>query len=478
MNVGIGLECRGAWSIFSKAESSRSREDNKKTFNPQSENLSGTGAGILSFPKSNSSIQSDHVTGDGKETEQCVSNTFAEFLENLLTSGERKNRLSDSDVLFAAPSALTSTISAAGRFAVSTMTQSVHEACAALASFFGPDASQASRIVFSGLSLASAMARAVFPMVKEALNTVSDPGVKFVVTVISFSLSALHFLVSTVATAIATRNVPALFSTNSKAADFRSRRESIGNALHAALDKFAEKLAEINRKGLVGWLGVVREWLLTSAAVVGFVSVLPLLAKTVGTIISAPVAAIAGGSINLVASIVEIVQGYQEYRLLSEELEKLKIKESGMLTPAEKLQLESDIRAKTGALLASKIRIGKGVVGILTSVTSIVLGTLTLAAAIAVPYLPAVLTMISLLGVVVYASVAISLRKMREQDNLALKSARESVPDGIDPLTGNTSIAAGKIPNKPTESAGIATANAKFGTVSVSSPASSWQWRR
>lgn len=485
MNVAIGLEFRSSWSMFSETPGSRSAEANKKTSNPLSAGFVGTDTNILS--KFEPSIQSGQISCDAAEAsrnedmEQNPNNEFTEFRSRFSTLGKNENYSINSDMLPAAPCALTSTISEAGQFTFSAMARSVNEACTALASFFGPNANQVTRVVFSALSLASTMTRAVFPLVKDALSSVSDPGIKLALTLASFSLSAIHVLFSAVATAIATNNVPALFSRNSEAADFKNKMEGVKNALHAALDKFAAKLAEINRKGLVGWLGVVREWLLTSAAVVGFISVLPLLVKTVGTIISAPVAAIVGGSINLIAAIVELVQGSQEYRLLSEELQKLKIKEGGILTPAEKLQLEADIRAKTGALLASKIRIGKGVVGILTSVASIVLGTLTLAVSIAVPYLPAVLTTISLLGVVVYASVAIALRKMREQEDSALNSAKASVPDTIDSLIGDTSINTGSMLNTPAGLVDVDTSDKPAHIVPVPflSPTwQAWQWRR
>jgi hypothetical protein len=163
--------------------------------------------------------------------------------------------------------------------------------------------------------------------------------------------------------------------------------------------------------------------------VVGFLSVLPLLVKTVGTIISAPIAAIVGGSITLAASIFEFVQGFKERDLLREELQMLTKKAGDNPTAVEK----AAIQEKTRALLASNIRIGKSIIGILTSVASIVLGALTLAASIALPYLPAVLTTISLLGLVVYLSVTTALREMRKQEEAALKSLQESMPDAIDP---------------------------------------------
>jgi hypothetical protein len=351
---------------------------------------------------------------------------FAGFTRSIAALGENEDSPPPPAIVACDP---IGAISAFGQAAVSVMAQSVSMACASLAAFFGPDANQVSRMVFSGFVLASATVRAVLPIVKDALMNVPDPAVQFAVTVVSFSLAALHLLLSTVATVIATNNLPALFSRNNLDPDGKSNVENFGEALNSLFRKVEDKLAELSQKGLVGWLGLVREWLLTSAAVVGFLSVLPLLVKTVGTIISAPIAAIVGGSITLAASIFEFVQGFKERDLLREELQMLTKKAGDNPTAVEK----AAIQEKTRALLASNIRIGKSIIGILTSVASIVLGALTLAASIALPYLPAVLTTISLLGLVVYLSVTTALREMRKQEEAALKSLQESVPDAIDP---------------------------------------------
>jgi hypothetical protein len=364
---------------------------------------------------------------------KIVNEGFTDFCTNLSAIGGSENTAAISTTHACDP---LSTISAAGQFAVSVMTQSIRDAFASFASFFGPDSNQASRVIFSGLVLASAALRASFPILKDALTNVPDPCVKLLITVISFSLATIHLLVSTVATIIATNNTPALTSGNNDAVDSKSNLEKIGDALSSLFSKVEDKFAELNEKGLVGWLGIVREWLLTSAAVVGFLSVLPLLVKTVGTIISAPIAAIAGGSITLAASILEYIHGRKEHDLLSIELKIMKDKASNEPNAVDKAAIDE----KTRAILASKIRIGKSIVGIVTSVASIALGALTLAASIAIPYLPAIITTISLLSLVVILSVNFALRDMRQQEELAQKSTKEPVPDNAAPLSDDPSI--------------------------------------
>ena len=308
-----------------------------------------------------------------------------------------------------------------GQFAFSVMAQSIHEAYASLASFIGPDKDQIARTVFSKIVLASAVARTVFSVVKGALLSSHDPHIRFVSTVISFALAAGHLLISTVALLIGTNNLPALISKKGEAVELKSNVEKIKEWINYFFDAAEEKLKELNEKGLVGWLGVVREWLMTSSAVIGFLSALPLIVKTVGTIINAPVALIIGGSINLAAGIVEFGQGCKEYRLLNRELKELKelqvaeLKSGKLPDSNELLKLDAAIREKEDALLTSKVRIGKGAIGIVTSIGSIVLGVLAIVASINVPFLPAVIAAISVFTVVVYILVSNTLTEMRKQ---------------------------------------------------------------
>jgi hypothetical protein len=360
---------------------------------------------------------------------QNLQESFAGFFGNLSNLGRDDKSSTPPSIVAGLTCGLISLIPNFGQYTLSIMTQSVHKAYAGLAFFIGPNGDQIARNVFSGIALASAAVRTVFPMVKEVLLGVQDPNIKLVSTVISFALAAGHLLVSTIALAIATNNLPALVSKDGETGESKSNVEKIKEAINHFFDDVEKKLDKLNEKGLVGWLGVVREWLLTSAAVVGFLSALPLLVKTVGTIVSAPAALIIGGSISLVAGIVEFVQGYKEYRLLSRELKELKLKKEKLLGADELLKLQAAIEEKEGALLASKVRIGKGAICIVTSIASIVLGVLAITASISVPFLPAVMTAISVLTVVVYVSISIALTEMRKRAASAPNSDHASMPD-------------------------------------------------
>jgi hypothetical protein len=349
---------------------------------------------------------------------QHLQESFAGFFGNLSSLGKDEKSSIVPSIVASMTCGLFPTV---GQFAFSVMAQSIQKACASLASFIGPDKDQIARTVFSKIVLASAAMRTVFSVVKGALLSSHDPTIRFVATVISFALAACHLLISTVALVIGTNNLPALISKNGEAVEFKSNVEKIKEAINYFFDAAEKKLDELNEKGLVGWLGVVREWLMTSSAVIGFLSVLPLLVKTVGTILSAPAALIIGGSINLVAGIVEVAQGYKEYRLLNRELKELKelreseLKNGKLPDSDELLELQAAIGAKEDALLTSKVRIGKGVIGIVTSIGSIVLGVLAIAASINVPFLPALIAAISVFTVVVYILVSDTLTEMRKQ---------------------------------------------------------------
>lgn len=369
-----------------------------------------------------SSVQTSGAANKGElngDTVEALKESFANFRSDVSAIGGNGSNAAIPATPVCNP---ISTVSATGEFAISPMTKAIRDA---FASFFGPDATQASRIVFTGFVIASAALRALFPLVKEALANVPDGGLKLAFTIVSFSLAAIHLLISTLTTVIATNNTPALLCANNDGANSNSLLEKLGEGLVWLFSKAEDKFLELSQQGLVTWLGTAREWLLTSAAVIGFIAVLPLLIKTVTTIISAPIAAIVGGSITLAASILEAVQGSKERNLLGEELKILKEKAGESPTCEQAAAIDE----KTRALLASNIRFAKGLVGIVTSVASIVLGTLAIAASIAVPCLPAVLTAISLLSVVVYAAITFAFRDMRKQEMHDLKSTEKSVAD-------------------------------------------------
>ena len=405
----------------------------------QSLSVNGIGAGSPAGSSSDddktalfefgSSVQTSGVAKNGElngDTVEALKDSFADFCANVSTIGGNESNAAIPAAPVCDP---VSTISATGEFAISPMTKAIRDAFSSFASFFGPDANQASRIVFTGFVIASAALRALFPLVKEALANVPDGGLKLAFTIVSFSLAAIHLLISTLTTVIATNNTPAILCASNDEAVSKSMLEKLADGLVWLFSKAEDTLVELSQQGLVTWLGTLREWLLTSAAVIGFIAVLPLLIKTVATIISAPVAAIVGGSISLAASILEAVQGSKERNLLGEELKILKEKAGDSPTAEQAAAIDE----KTRALLASNIRFAKGLVGILTSVASIVLGTLAIAASIAVPCLPAVLTAISLLSVVVYAAITFAFRDMRKQEIHALDSTAESSADNAAP---------------------------------------------
>lgn len=311
------------------------------------------------------------------------------------------------------------TAPAVEKFPLSIIAQSVIAAYSAFTSFIGPNADPQERIVFSAISAVSAAMRSLFPIVKEALTTLQDSHP--ILAVISLALAAVHVAISSIATLIATRNFPPALSGNNETSESESKLNDLEDSFKLFLEKISKKLDALRKNGLVGTLGAVREWLMLSSAVVSLLNVLPIVIKTVAPIISAPIAAIVGGSINLVSAIVELAQGVKEYISLGEDLKSLKADlnqaQADKCSADEIAKLNAKIENKENELSASKVRIGKALVGIFTSVASIALGVLAIAVSISVPVLPAILTSISVLSVVVYVvvSIAVKLKQLPEK---------------------------------------------------------------
>ena len=205
------------------------------------------------------------------------------------------------------------------------------------------------------------------------------------------------------------------------------------------LDEIGEKLNALQKLGLVGALGAVREWLMLSSAVVSLLAILPVVIKTIAPIISIPIAAIGAGAINLVAAIIELVQGVTEYISLGIDLKRLKDSEAVMKKMENYSQDELDkliakIKNKENELIASRVRIGKALCGIALSTASIVAGVFMITASVSVPVLPAILASLSVLTVAIYIVVTIAVRMDRLQEEAALESPPQVSEDSSGPL--------------------------------------------
>ena len=387
----------------------------------------------------NLSVQSgdvDHPRVDKEDTEK-VENLFAGFKEKISTVGNDKNTPFVKSVNADLKSSPNEGAPTVGKFPFSVIVKSIHEAYSAFSSFIGPNGDQLERIAFSAISAISAGLRSLFPIVKEALTTLQDSHP--VLAVISLTLATVHVAISLIATLIATRNFPTdLFETNETSVS-ENQPNDLKESLNLFLDEIGEKLNALQKLGLVGALGAVREWLMLSSAVVSLLAILPVVIKTIAPIISIPIAAIGAGAVNLVAAIIELVQGVTEYISLGIDLKKLKDSEAVMKNMGNYSQDELDkliakIKNKENELIASRVRIGKALCGIALSTASIVAGVFMITASVSVPVLPAILASLSVLTVAIYIVVTIAVRMNRLQEEAALESPPQVSEDSSGPL--------------------------------------------
>ena len=329
-------------------------------------------------------------------------------IENL---GNKKNNFGLQSVASGLSTVPSKAVSTDGKFPLSPIAQSIKEA---FTKFFGNDGNHPARIFFSIITAVSAGMRSVFPVVKEALMELKGHDAFALCAIV---LAACHVIISVIWTAIATFNFPSAPAGINGMSERENKLDSLGNAFTLFLEQISAKVHAFAGQGLLGALGAIREWLMLSSAVVSFLNALPVLIATIAPIMSLPIAAIVGGSINLVASILELLQGIKEFASLGEELQCLRrdLNNIDGSSPAAKAKLLAEIKNKENEQTASKVRIVKALIGIATSVASIVLGVLAIAASISVPGLPVILTSISMCCLLVYLVVAIAVRLNRLQ---------------------------------------------------------------
>jgi hypothetical protein len=334
--------------------------------------------------------------------------------------------------------------------------QSVHSFLANAASdLFKSNVDEVARTAFSGLCVLSAALRATIPVMRQFAMDSHDPGATLFFTGALFVLSCVYAATSFVNFLLAPHDAIALQPKNSKVmlslqSTYKNARGKIDNFLKDpdkakaiaswAAGKIEEKLQLVRNATVNGGLNTAREFFMLAGAVLSIIAVKA----------SIPVLLIAAGAVSVVANFCDVIQGTRDCYIFNKKLNGLEEKnkklelalKQGDLSENEKKivnalgkEIKDEIEKTRSELRASGLRIAKGAVGMLCSISSIVTGVLATFFFVTVPILPLVATVVSLVAVIVLSSVALARRKINKQDKeieTIKKEATEKILSVVD----------------------------------------------
>jgi hypothetical protein len=315
--------------------------------------------------------------------------------------------------------------------------QSVHSFLANAASdLFKSNVDEVARTAFSGLCVLSAALRATIPVMRQFAMDSHDPGATLFFTGALFVLSCVYAATSFVNFLLAPHDAIALQPKNSKVmlslqSTYKNARGKIDNFLKDpdkakaiaswAAGKIEEKLERVRNATVNGVLNTAREFFMLAGAVLSIIAVKA----------SIPVLLIAAGAVGVVANFCDVIQGARDCHIFNKKINGLEEKnkelelalKQGNLSENEKKivnalvkEIQDEIDKARSELRASGLRIAKGAVGMLCSISSIVTGVLATFFSVTVPVLPLVATVVSLVAVIVLSSVGLARRKIKNED--------------------------------------------------------------
>jgi hypothetical protein len=308
------------------------------------------------------------------------------------------------------------------------------------------------RTAFSGLCILSAALRATIPVMRQLATDSHDPIATTIFTGALFVLSCVYAATSFINFLLASQDAIALQPKNSEVMTFlrstyENAREEIRKFLSKpekaeaisnwAISKIEQKLESVRNITFNGGVNTARELLMLAGAVLSIVALKA----------SVPVLLIAAGAVGVVANCCDVIQGVHNCYIFSKKLNSLEEKKTKLelglnnptLSPEQKTvvrallsEIKDEIDKTRSGLRAHGLRVAKGALGMLCSIASIVTGVLATFFSITVPILPLVATVASLVAVSVLSSVALTRKKIEEQDadkeKLKYKAANEILP--------------------------------------------------
>jgi len=320
--------------------------------------------------------------------------------------------------------------------------------CAKFATVFNSTTDEVARTIFSGLCIVSSGIRAALPIAAEMARRATNQEEVFIFSIATAVMASVYLATSSISVLLAghsaildsptTAEMARKIKNEVASTEKEKTSENFSNFASQSLLKIKAMLTEWKADVSANFLSFGKEFLLFSGAVL---SAFSAISKFVPSL-AIPFFSIITGSISLIANVFEVGQGIVEYRNQKAKLESLKNELSEEGNPSKRAEIENQIKKLDNQLKLSVIRIAKGVLNVLVSVASIVLGVLMTVSLLSPPVFflaSAIFTAISLTSVMVLGVSGLVVRKMNNSGsagNAPSAVREEENTDGI--LTDGT----------------------------------------
>lgn len=372
--------------------------------------------------------------GDLDEEEQewffdSVKTCYQNFLDGLSALGRDEKNPESTSIVAGMANAI------AGASFFTMLVPTLNTVCSKFASVFNSSTDEVVRTTFSGLCIVSSGIRAALPIATEMARRAKNHEEVCIFSIATVVMASVYLVTSSISVLLAghgaildspkTAAMALKLKTEIEVAEKEENSENFSEFAYQSLQKINEMLAEWKANVSANFLSFGKEFLLFSGAAL---SAFSAISKFVPGL-AIPFVSIITGSISLVANVFEVGQGIVEYRNQKNKLESLKKELSKERDQSKKAEIKKQIKNLENQLKLSVIRIVKGVLNVLVSVASIVLGILMTASLLSPPVFllaSAIFTAVSLASVLVLSAGGLVVRKMNNADSA--ENASSAVP--------------------------------------------------
>lgn len=307
--------------------------------------------------------------------------------------------------------------------------------CSKFASVFNSSTDEVARTIFSGLCIVSTGIRAAIPIAVEGARFSNNLRELLIFSIATVVMASVYLATSFVSMLLAGHSAildspttgemvqklkTEIDEVKAEIEGLKTEIEEIAKTVGSkncsqvaseGLQEITKMLAKWKAQISVNWLSFGKEFLLFSGAVL---SAFSAISKFVPNI-AIPFVSIITGAISLVANVFEVAQGLVEYRSQKAELESLREELKQETDPSKKKEMAEQISKLENQLKVSVVRIVKGMLNVVLSIASIVLGILVTVSVFTQPVFllaGSILTAVSLASVLVLGVSGLVVRKM------------------------------------------------------------------
>lgn len=309
----------------------------------------------------------------------------------------------------------------AGASLFTMLLPTLNTVCSKFASVFNSSTDEVARTIFSGLCIISTGIRAAIPIAAEMASRAKNQEEIVIFSIATVVMASVYLATSSISVLLAGHS--AILDSPTTAEIAQKLKTEIGEVTkkypskvaHESLRNITEMLKEWKARISANRFSLGKDFVLFGGAALSAFSAISKFVSSLAIPLPIPVITIITASISLVANVLEVGQGIVEYRSQKAKLESLRKELEKKTDPSKQKETAEKIGKLEKQLTLSGIRIAKGVLNVVVSAISIVLGVLVITSLLSQPGLllaSAILATISLASVLVLSIAGLVVRKM------------------------------------------------------------------